>query len=156
MRKQTGNMESSPAGIRTGRTRSGLFLLELIFAILFFSLCTVVCVRFFVKAHTLSEDTDNLNMAVNEASYYAEVFRSTGVLGDSNEDTADTSIDTMYYDKDWNPSAAEAGRFVITVQTDLENSMLKAEIAVTDLETSEELYKLTAEKYEPVGEVPYD
>ncbi len=40
---------------------SSLFLLELILAILFFSLASAVCVQFFVKSHLLSRDARNLN-----------------------------------------------------------------------------------------------
>ena len=47
---------------------SSLFLLELVLAILFFSLASAVCVQFFVKSHILSRDAQRLNHAVSE--YY--------------------------------------------------------------------------------------
>ena len=40
---------------------SSLFLLELIFAILFFSVTSAVCVQVFVKSHTLSTQAHGAN-----------------------------------------------------------------------------------------------
>ena len=61
--------------IRKNRPRaSSLFLMELIIAILFFSIASAVCVQFFVKSHLLSRDADALNHAVNECSSVAEAL----------------------------------------------------------------------------------
>ena len=46
---------------RTPAKRSSLFLLELIIAILFFSLTSAVCVQFFARAHQISRQTQELN-----------------------------------------------------------------------------------------------
>ena len=42
--------------------RSGIFLLELMIVILFFSVTAAVCIQLFVKAHVISQDTRNLNI----------------------------------------------------------------------------------------------
>lgn len=52
---------------------SSLFLLELIFSILFFSVASAVCVRVFVLAHTQSHDARALQEAVTLCSNAAEV-----------------------------------------------------------------------------------
>ena len=49
---------------RTPAKRSSLFLLELMIAILFFCLASAVCVQIFVKAHTTSRETQELNTAL--------------------------------------------------------------------------------------------
>ena len=49
---------------RTPAKRSSLFLLELMIAILFFCLASAVCVQIFVKAHTISRETQELNTAL--------------------------------------------------------------------------------------------
>ena len=46
---------------------SSLFLLELIFAILFFSVASAVCVQVFVKSHTLSTQAHDLTQASRRA-----------------------------------------------------------------------------------------
>ncbi len=57
--------------------KSSLFLLELILAILFFSIASAVCVQLFVKSHLLSKDAQNLSIAVNECSDMAEIIYSS-------------------------------------------------------------------------------
>lgn len=61
-------------------SKSSLFLMELIIALLFFSLASTVCIRLFVKAHALSARTVDQNYAVNYAQNMAEAF--TGCSGD--------------------------------------------------------------------------
>lgn len=65
---------------------SSLFLLELIIAILFFSVASAVCVQFFVKSHTMSEQSQQLNTAVNECSSIAEIVQTS----DSRKDVIST------------------------------------------------------------------
>ena len=51
---------------------SSLFLLELILAVLFFSVASALCIQIFIKAHLMSQDARDLNFAVNEVSSMAE------------------------------------------------------------------------------------
>ena len=62
---------------------SSLFLLELIFTILFFSVASAVCVQIFVKSHTLSTQAHDLTQASRRAGDVAELI------------TASTSPDDM-------------------------------------------------------------
>lgn len=55
-------------------SRAGLFLMELIISILFFSLTGAVCVRLFVNAHIVSRDSVELNHALEWTQNVAEVF----------------------------------------------------------------------------------
>lgn len=55
-------------------SKSSLFLMELIIALLFFSLASTVCIRLFVNAHSLSAQTVDQNYAVNYAQNMAEAF----------------------------------------------------------------------------------
>ena len=57
--------------------------MELIVAIMFFSLAAAVCVRLFVGAHTLSERTKDINNATIWCQNLAEAF--TGQNGDPNK-----------------------------------------------------------------------
>ena len=61
-------------------SKSSLFLMELIIALLFFSLARTVCIRLFVNAHSLSRQTVDMNHAVNYAQNMAETF--IGCSGD--------------------------------------------------------------------------
>lgn len=55
-------------------SRSGLFLMELIVSILFFSLAGAVCVRLFVNSHIVSRNSVELNHALEWTQNVAEVF----------------------------------------------------------------------------------
>ena len=62
-----------------GNSKLSLFLMELIVAIMFFSLSAAVCVRLFVGAHIMSENTEDLNNATIWTQNLAEAF--TGANG---------------------------------------------------------------------------
>lgn len=136
--------------------RSSLFLLELIIAILFFCICAAVCVRFFVKAHTVSQDTKDLDMAVNQAATFAELFRSNddllaqlkaqcpdGVLSDNG------SAFTLYYDKDWTPCKESSKTFSLAISINEKISLETAEFSVSRVGVTKPVYTLSAEKYHP-------
>ena len=57
---------------------SSLFLLELIFSILFFSVASAICIQIFVRAHTLSRDARALHTAVSACSDAAEIGSNAG------------------------------------------------------------------------------
>ena len=60
------------------RSKSGLFLMEIMFAILFFSLAGAVCLQLFVKAHSLSRDAKTLDAAVTVCQSAAAVLEAEG------------------------------------------------------------------------------
>lgn len=64
-------------------SKSSLFLMELIIALFFFSLASTVCIRLFVKSHTMSTQTNNINYAVTQAQNLAEAF--LGFEGDMEQ-----------------------------------------------------------------------
>ena len=55
-------------------SKSGIFLMELILSILFFSIAAAVCVKLFVTSHQLSDQSVNLNYAVAMTESIAEAF----------------------------------------------------------------------------------
>ena len=59
-------------------SRSGLLLMEIIIAILFFSVVSAICLQLFVKAHNMGTDTEELDMAVRQCSSVAEILSQGG------------------------------------------------------------------------------
>lgn len=59
---------------------SSLFLMELILAILFFSLASAICVQIFVTSHRLNADSEVLNYSVNECCGLAEIVDASRSL----------------------------------------------------------------------------
>lgn len=157
--------------------RSSLFLLELIIAILFFSLASAVCVRFFVKSHTLSRETGNLTAAVNMASGQAELFLAEEkymLYMKSNsydfEVMGDTSVFHKYYDEKWNSCEPQKAVFEFRTVIEKDGVFHRGTFRVTELSdgaadtpdggnasvtadasgesaTDQEIYSLTVDKY---------
>lgn len=59
-------------------SRSGLFLMEIMVVILFFSICAAVCTSVFAKASLLSEKSSQLTAAASRAANIAEIYKSCG------------------------------------------------------------------------------
>lgn len=130
--------------------RSSLFLTELIIAILFFSLASTVCVRIFVKSHTLEQESIQLNHAISAASSVAEIFRNQenpfeilemqypdGVKSDNHYQ--------FFYAKDW--SLCNKDEAVYTVIADFAK-VSSFEIADIQVITSKQsIYDLSVKKY---------
>ena len=139
--------------IRKNRARSSsLFLMELILAILFFSITSAVCIQFFVKSHLLSQDSQILTHAVNECSAAAEMCStsdsSAAALGtlvklypDADKDLLKNSV-TVYYTEDFKPCKAESGIYSLNVILSENDTMLNAAISFTDEKDKKSVYNL--------------
>lgn len=76
-------------------SRTGLFLMELILAVLFFSLAGAICIQLFVNSHIVSKNSVDLNHSVLWAQNVAEAFY--GCNGDAQEMT--TLFTNCIYEK---------------------------------------------------------
>lgn len=142
---------------------SSLFLLELILAILFFSLASAVCVQFFVKSHILSRDAQSLDHAVNECSGIAEIINTSDgteeALDMITEVYSDASIETyeengdipavsvrIYYNEEFIPCAESEGFYTLQAELWEQGQMLTA--GITMMESEEDpIYELTVKHY---------
>lgn len=94
------------------RSRSTLFLMELIIAICFFAITSAVCAQVFAKAHLVSQKTTDLNHAIAQAQSMAEAFRACD--GDITETASlfpgglleENRQLTIYYDENWQQCSA--------------------------------------------------
>ena len=139
--------------MRQPRTHSGssLFLMELILAILFFSVASAVCVQLFARAHTASEQSAALNRAV----------LAVRLMGVRAGDTP--GVLTAWYDRTWNPCAERDARYRLDILIHgpegggslpgRPGGLWEAEITVgrTADGVSEELYRLSARRYQPAA-----
>ena len=110
---------------------SSLFLLELILAVLFFSVASALCIQIFTKAHLMSQDARDLNFAVNEVSSMAEQI-SAGTLQD----------DTAYYDSSYASCEKADAVYVLTVHYEPEDTLLKAHISMDTIADNRNIYTL--------------
>lgn len=146
---------------RKNRARSSsLFLMELILAILFFSVASAVCVQFFVKSHLLSKQANAMNYAVNECSNIAEILSTADGITESErllEDTypAGYSDGAIYYDKTFAPCDSKSASYVLRVRMQENADMLEAGIKmeILDSENSQAaadgntIYELSVKHY---------
>ena len=113
---------------------SSLFLLELILAVLFFSVASALCIQIFTKAHLMSQDARDLNFAVNEISSMAEQMPD-----DSLQDAA------AYYSY---ASCEKADAvYVLTVHYEPEDTLLKAHISMDTVADNRNIYTLDVTKH---------
>lgn len=138
--------------IRRNRAKSSsLFLLELILAILFFSIASAVCVQFFVKSHLLSQDARELNVSVTEVSNAAELINISKdardavnlLLSEYPDAAADgTSGVSIYYDKNFLACKEESATYCLTAGFSQEGTLLKGTLDMKDLKEEDSIYSL--------------
>lgn len=122
---------------RTPAKRSSLFLLELMIAILFFSLASAVCVQIFVKAHTISRETQELNTALEKVSGYTELFLADALTEDME----------VYYDADWQKCSKEEASYLIEIRVEPDGKLLHGTFTAKRLsgEQPEKIYSVETE-----------
>ena len=113
---------------------SSLFLLELIFAILFFSVASAVCVQVFVKSHTLSTEAHDLTQASRRAEDVAELITASTSLDDMKNLLEDTYSDfTVFYDSDFVPCSQETAAWQLSGTWSLNGQLLDVQLDVAKL-----------------------
>lgn len=108
--------------------RSSLFLLEIIIAILFFSMVSAVCLRAFAKSHTLSQQASDMNSSISNMENVAELLRSVNPGDLTNSDSISETLQTIYpelsmqdntwdiyFDSDWKSCSAAEAAYEITI-----------------------------------------
>lgn len=135
------------------RTRhSSMFLLELMIAILFFCLASAVCIRLFVKSHTISQETENLNMALNQVSMAAEVFQSgmdmeTFLQSEFPDYGENEDGFLIYYNDKWKACKVEDARFQLSIQITVSGTEADGRFSMEDMRTNEEIYAVSLDKF---------
>lgn len=114
--------------------RSSLFLIELIIAILFFSLGAALCVQAFVKAHAATNEARDLAFASAAVSSAASVAKYAGgsleeirAYFPEAEEDADGSY-AVYYDSSFAPCQAGEADYVLRVLPGREGDVSTARI----------------------------
>lgn len=132
--------------------RSNIFLLEVIIAILFFSISSAVCIQLFAQAHIKSENAASLNQAVLAASSAAEALEACGGDAESLSELFPESRiegDTLhvYYDADWNCCPSSDAYRNMDIVLSVDGGLIRGEIAVFEIGKTKPLYQLDAEYY---------
>ncbi|NLL63705.1 MAG: hypothetical protein GX241_05660 [Ruminococcaceae bacterium] len=119
------------------RSKSSLFLMEIIIVLLFFTLSAAICMKVFAVAKVKTDVSRNLSNATFAAESLAEVYKEAGsVTGEPmkkvyDKATCHEDVFTIYYDKEWNLVEKYEGDFKAIVKEDSSSSSVnKAIISV--------------------------
>lgn len=139
---------------------SSLFLLELILAVLFFSVASALCIQIFTKAHLMSQDARDLNFAVNEVSSMAEQISAGTLHSDTAASSDDTASDpstqmpddslqdaAAYYDSGYASCEKADAVYVLTIHYEPEDTLLKAHISMDTVADNRNIYTLDVTKH---------
>ncbi|MDO4176124.1 MAG: hypothetical protein Q4D99_01435 [Bacillota bacterium] len=135
---------------------SSLFLLELIIAILFFSIASAVCVQFFVKSHSMSQESQDMNFAVSECSSIAEIVQTSDSQKDAVTEVRNLYPDakiteseglvtcSIYFDRNFNPCDSFDEDFSYYIEADFESdgSMITCDLISTPANNENAIYEL--------------
>lgn len=135
------------------QSKTSLFLMELIITIMFFAICSGVCVQLFVQSHVLGKETWELNRAVEKAQGFAEVMRGTdgtieSIMAQFPEAvSADDSYFEVFYDVNFLPCEYSEAVYVGDVTLAPNGAIQNMDIRIVKLADMSEIYTLTATKY---------
>jgi len=120
--------------------------MELILAILVFSMASTACIQLFVKAHVLTDKSIALNQSIIKCQNLAETLYGSDTIEDDLGKT-------QYYDADWQ-RVTDEGSAVYAVSMEMkpvdEKSLLHAVITSKKLSDESVIYELPITKF--VGE----
>ena len=156
-------------------SHGSLFLMELIFSILLFTIIATICIVGFVKSHTLSRDASLQTHYVTIASNIAEIIRSgetveetissfetyypdaVMLVGDGTEEVAlsqanmqETDLPAIlhiYYDDAFHPCAHSDAAYCAEVKLGMDSRLLTADIGVRIGGNTAHVYDLTIEHF---------
>ena len=153
----------------SSNNRSGLFLLEIVIAILFFAIVSAVCLRAFAKSHTLSQQASDTNHAISNMENVAELLKSVDPEDLKNHDKITTTLQTVYpelstqyriwdiyFDSDWEACNIDDAVYQITAtdKTDIFTDTV-SDTSTTNPDNGQSVrtYKLTARNVSDDSEI---
>lgn len=138
---------------RRNGSKSGLFLMELIIAILFFSFASAICIQVFAKAHITSTQSRDLTAAITQAQSAAEAFKSCDGSPSDLADLLDAQQNDdgliVCYDKQWNRVSSGQETYRMTIQITQEDELYRSQIKIVDNSEPQPIYEITVKKYSP-------
>ncbi len=128
-------------------SKSGLFLIELIISIMFFSLCSVVCVNLFLSAHNIAKESEERNGAVAAAQTAVEIYKEGG-MSLLSEMTLAEMTDCAYF-ADFNSSGeyTRDGEYHARFEETSQDGLYTLSIEMFD--SDKVIYDLSATVYQP-------
>lgn len=137
--------------MKTRRSRSTLFLTELLCCIFIFTFCALVLAFVFLTSHRMALQSRDLSLALIEAQSAAESFEAASdfdglaALLPSSHTSENTIV--CYYDASFAPCPKDRAAFFLTLSCDYAAPLKTARIDVTHAANGNTVYALHAAKY---------
>lgn len=135
--------------------RSSLLLIELIIAILIFSLTAALCLRIFAKSHSLGDRTVELDMAVRQATSVSELIVQEGGLESKlpqlyPEADIDPGNIIIYYNRDFEACGHRDAYFQMNIlsSNDTDDRLTSYNISVCKDSNATTIYSMETTAYE--------
>lgn len=138
---------------RYSKSKTSLFLMELIITILLFSVCGAVCMKLYAASNALSIKTRELNSSVSCAQGFVEVMRGTDGSMDSiiseypNAVKGGDGFFEVFYDENFVECGYESAKYVGDVSLYTSGAIQNMEVKIVRLSDYETIYTLSATKY---------
>ena len=135
------------------KSKTSLFLMELIITILLFAACGAVCMKLFVTSYVMTQDTVELNESVSIAQGFAEVMRGTDGDISSVIEHYPTAIRggeeffEVFYDEDFEACSYNTASYVGDVTMTPNGAIQNMEVRIVRLRDNKDIYTLNATKY---------
>ncbi|MBU3840054.1 MAG: hypothetical protein IAA25_03515 [Candidatus Ruminococcus intestinipullorum] len=132
---------------RSKRSKSSLFLIELMIAILFFSLGSTICIQAFIKSHFISQSALDLSFASTQVSSAASVLKYTDGSSTSLQEyfpslCEEDSTYFIYYDEHYKFCEKNVASYILSIQQDVDNVRVDTWICMKD-DSGKTIYELT-------------
>ena len=147
----------------SSNSHASLFLMEMMIAIMLFSLASAVCLRMFAACHQIGEETRDLNMAVYQAGNAAELLRHSLKSKEGAQDAFPGCIQAeypqavmegaalmVYYDAGWKPCQEPGSAHCMEIVQSQEEGLALYEIQIRNMDGQEgEIYSLPLKLHQP-------
>lgn len=122
---------------QNSKTGSRLFFIEFLIVLFFFLIISTVCLRLFVRAHTITQRSEALSRAQAAAASVASVIEAGNALPKSaaaffpDASVTETGF-VLSYDSDFQPCPKEKAFYTLLVTITSEKREVSADITVQD------------------------
>lgn len=140
--------------IRYERTKSSMFLLEILINILLFSVLCVCSLQFFIHSYQLTEKTTTLHQAVTACNNVAAVYEASDASTDAISEAfsgaiTENNVTFIYFDKNYQECDSQSIAYYLTVER------LKSEIPAIRISYykngEDAIYSIDTYHYQPLA-----
>lgn len=130
------------------KSKSRLFLIEMIVIILFFSIAAAVCINMFTQAKIVSGKSTELTMALLSAQQAAETFKSSGGDKEATGQRLGAQIEgenlIVTYNSDWEQTDTQPA-YTMRIACSQDGGLKTADILIQG--GQEEIYRVQTAVY---------